>query len=325
MKKGALAAVLLLCCLGALTGCTASPPDNVMRFGTEGQILISASTAELSPAQREITLYYRYKDTACLAPETRLIQVQRNESLEKAVAQALIDGPGAASSALSPLFPPGTEALAAAVQEDTLFITFNEELLGRYADEPSDAAQGSWRVEGPLRRQLCLDALTATMTEAGLCSRVQVLVYRGAGQSTSMRLQNGFFTRSQDSALVPPLTRNESRLLTPHNTASLLLQAWQTQDWESLYDFTAREGVLARPGEQAALDGYASSAQLVDYSVSSGSVSPDGQSAVLTAEMTLSLRESSWSVQGYPLHLMREEGLWKMDQADVERLMNAGR
>ncbi len=314
-KRIARAAALLMFCALLLTGCMTSPPDALLREGTEGQHLISASTAELSPDSRTITLYFRYGASAYLAPEQREIQLKRNESLEKAMVEALIQGPDASDPALSALFPPGTEVLAATAQGDTLFITFNEAFLGRYADEPTDAASS----EGTLRRQLCLQSLAAALTEEGLCTQVQVLVYRSAVQTASMRLQKGFLNRTNDDALLPPVTRDESCLLTPYNTASLILQAWQDQDWPTLYDLTAREGEsgTVRAGEQNAFAAFAAARSLTGYTLSPGNVSFDGQRAVLA----VSLETGDQTTQGYPLLLLREEGVWKMDYARLLNMM----
>ena len=314
--KARLCSALLVCAL-CLSGCMSSPPEALKRSGAEDQPLISASTADLAPDTRRVVLYFRYGNTACLAPEERDIPVSRNESLEKAVVRALIDGP-ALSSALSPLFPPGTEALAAVTQDDTLFVTFNEAVLGRYADEPGEASLGGWKEEGALRRRLCLDALTATLTEAGLCARVQVLVYRGSGQATSMRLQAGFLSRTQDESLLPPLTRDESRLLTPHNTARMLLEAWVNRDWAALYDFSD----AGRPSEQSAMDAFASAGVLTGFSLSPGAVAPDGQSAVITADLILLFDGRETAAAGYPVRLNRENGLWKADWTGLMAMMN---
>ena len=321
MKKKTVWAALLLFCAVTLAGCMTSPPDALLREGTEGQRLISASTAELSPDSRTITLYFRYRDSAYLAPEQRVIEMKRNESLEKAIVSALVQGPDASSVALSALFPPGTEVLSAAVQGDTLFITFNEAFLGRYADESSDAVSS----EGTLRRQLCLQSLAAALTEQGLCVQVQVLVYASASQNTSMRLQAGFLNRTNDDTLLPPVTRDESCLLTTYNTASLILRAWQAKDWSALYDLTAREGENVeknRAGEQNAFDAFAAARTLTDFTLSPGSVSFDGQNAVLTVSLTVQDQGTEETVQGYPLLLLREEGIWKMDYTRLMNMMN---
>lgn len=322
MKKRLLRLALPLCCALLLTGCMSSPPDALLREAGEGQRLISASTADLKPESRKIALYFRYEDSAYLAPERREIQVRPNESLEKAVAAALIQGPGASAATLSPLFPPGTEVMAAAVQGNTLFITFNEAFLGRYADESSEAASGAWREEGTLRRTLCLQSLAATLTEAGLCAQVQVLVYPSDAQAASMRLQAGYLTRSGDTAPLPPVTRDESRLLTPHNAARLILASWQAQDWAVLYDLTVREGENARPGERNAIDAFAAAPALADFELSPGTVSLDGQAAALTVSLTLLDRGTEETRTGWPLLLNREEGVWKMEYARLLAMMN---
>ena len=302
---------LLVCCALLLCGCMTSPPDSLKRSGTEGQRLISASTEGLAPDQKSVTLYFRYGSTGFLAPEARLVTVQRNESLEKAVVKALLGGP--LNAALSPLFPSGVEALSAVNQDGTLFLTLNEALLGRYPDEPGDVSLGAWKTEGPLRRQLCLDSLAATLTEAGLCDRVQVLVERS---QASMRLTAGFLNRSADAALLPMLTRNEDTLLTPHNTAQRILQSWREQDWNTLSAYTANAS-----GEQSALDAFAAAEKLVDYTLSCGSVSFDGQTALVTADLTLQGQGQDTAVPGYPLRLIREDGIWKMDYETLLDMM----
>ena len=266
-----------------------------------------------------MTLYFRYGNSGYLAPERRNVWVQRNESLEKAVVEALIQGPGSSASSLTPLFPAGTRVLATAVQEDTVFVTFSEEFLGRYADEPADGS-GDWKWEGPLRRQLCLDSLSATLTEAGLCAKVQVLVYRSTGAATTMRLTQGYLTRSGDDTLLPALTRNESRLLTAYNTAALLMESWLHQDWASLYDLAAG---ASRPGENGAFDAFASSRALADFSLSPGTASYDGQTAVFAVNLTLIGEGANEQITGYPLLLTRESGIWKMDYGRLTAMMNA--
>ena len=318
MRKKVRFAALLAALALLAGGCMTSPPDALLRVGAEGQTLISANTEELSADSREMTLYFRYGDSGYLAPEQRIIQVRRNESLEKALVEALIQGPAAPS--LNPLFPAGTEVLAAASQGDTLFITLSEAFLGRYTDEP-DTVTAYWREEGPLRRLLCLDSLAATLTEAGLCAQAQVLVYRKANQSTSMRLQAGFLDRSQDETLLPPVVRNEENLLTPYNTAKLILQAWLSQDWAALYDWTARESA-DRPMEQTAFDAFAAARGLADFSLSPGTVSYDGQTAVMTVDLTMLADGQEIARGGYPMLLRREGGRWKIDYPRLIAMMN---
>ena len=314
-RKQAALCLMVICAL-CLSGCTISPPDSLKRTGVESRSLISASTADLAPDERPVALYFRYRDSSYLATEARTVVVQRNESLEKAIVEALITGP--LNTELSPLFPVGTEVVNTSTQDGTLFVTLNEAFLGRYADEPGDASTGVWKTEGPLRRQLCLDAIAATLTEAGLCERVQVLVTRDSGQQISMRLQAGFLNRGADTALLPRLVRNESVLLTPHNTAECILNAWVRQDWDTLSLFSVHA-----PGEQSMFEAFEAAEVLVRFDLSAGSVSYDGQSAVVTAALTLRGDTQDTEISGYPLRLIREEGLWKMDYPALLSMMQA--
>lgn len=318
MKKTYLILILLLLGL-ALSGCMASPPDALIRQDADNTALISASTGHLEGDSFSASLYFRYENTAYLAPEERQIQVERNETPEKALVEALIQGPSVTASALSPLFPPDTQVISVTAQGDTLFVTFNEALLSRYSDEPKDLTSGSWKVESPLRRQLCMDALTATLTETGLCAKVQVLVYRENAMTTSMRLPQGYFDGTDNEALVSFLTRNEETILTPHNAAHVLLNAWLTQDWDTLYAITTKEN---RPGAQEAIQAYSSGRVLTGFTLSPGNVSADGKTAILTAELTFIGQKAEDSPIRYPIRLTRDGGIWRMEYERLVALMN---
>lgn len=318
MKKIAVWMMLGALCL-LLCGCMASPPDSLIRSDADPSALISAGTQEMLDQPRAVSLYFRYKDTGYLAPEQRLLSVGPDETLEMALVQALIQGPSATQSAFSPLFPAGTKVLSVTSQGDTLFITFNEALLSRYSDEPKDLTAAGWKTEAPLRRRLCMDSLTATLTEAGLCTRVQVLVYQENNQSISMRLPSSYFLQGDEDHLVSFLTRNEDTLLTPHNAAHLLLNAWMTQDWETLYAMVHGAG---RPGETAAIDAFSAAHVLTSFTLSPGDVSLDGRRAILSVHMTLRGEGQDVSWEGYPLRMVREEGIWKMEYDQLFTMMN---
>ena len=323
MKGRARRWALILLCAVVLGGCASTPPDTLIRKEPDAGALVSADTGSLTPDTLRAALYFRYGDTAYLAPEEREIPVQRDETPEKALVRALVEGPAATAASLNPVFPAGTQVLAVTSQGDTLFVTFNEALLGRYADEPGDISNEPWKTESPLRRTLCMDALTATLTDAGVCARVQVLVYRDSVQSASMRLPAGFFTRTADETLLPPLTRNEDTLLTPYNAASILLSAWMAQDWPLLYGLAARDAAGdARPGENDAFAAFDAARTLTGFRLSNGNVSLDGKTAVLCAEISLRGAGADLHLSGYPLRLIREDGLWKIAYSRLMAMMN---
>ena len=88
---------------------------------------------------------------------------------------------------------------------------------------------------------------------------------------------------------------------------------------------TAKEGETAentRVGEQSAFDAFSTARTLAEFDLSPGSVSFDGQNAVLTAKLTVQDQGADQTVQGYPLLLRREGGIWKMDYARLLNMMN---
>ena len=95
-----------------------------------------------------------------------------------------------------------------------------------------------------------------------------------------------------------------------------LLDAWLRQDWEALSVFTAYA-----PGEQSVFEDFEAAGVLLQYDLSHGSVAYDGQSAVLNADLTLRGDSREIEIQGYPLRLIREEGLWKMDYQALLAMM----
>lgn len=320
MSRRARRLALLALCVMLLGGCMSSPPDSLIRSEPgDSSSLISADARQLSAQALDAVLYYRYQSSAFLAPENRRIEIARNDTPEKALIQALLDGPSPTAAQLSPLFPQGTQVLAVSRQGDTLYITFNEALLARYPDEPADCSREPWRTEAPLRRQLCLDSLIATLTEAGLCAQAQVLVYRENAVSSSLRLQTGYLTLENDETPLQPLTRREETLLTAHNAALSLLTAWLTQDWEALYAYTQAEE--ARPAAQTAYAAFDQAAVLTGFTVSPGAVSQAGDYAVLCADITLRAQGEDAARTGYPLRLEREGGLWKISYARLLALM----
>ena len=59
------------------------------------------------------------------------------------------------------------------------------------------------------------------------------------------------------------------------------------------------------------------------FSVQPGSVSEDGQTAVMTAELTCLSQGDVLNIHAYPMHLLRENGLWKISYAVLTRMMEA--
>lgn len=300
-----------------LTGCEGRDPIAAM-VSTATDITVPAPAPEAAlPRQESVTLWFRLGTEPLLAPETRSITLTPAAPFELTLLQALTGGPAASSLELNGLFPPGTKVLSTHLQGRTLFVTLSRQIMNNFADEPSAwATDPAWAAEVPLRRQLAMQAIAATVTENCDVDKVVILVEHTAQSGDSLRLRQGYYRVTPDAnALAEPLTRDESVLLTPVNTAKLILDRWQLRDWARLYAFIARTDAStgeARPAYDAFAARMDSLPHLTGFTLSDGSVSPDGQSAVFSVRLTL-LDDGRERIAEGTLRLHREKGIWRID------------
>lgn len=298
--------ILPLVCL-VLSGCGAAPVQE--KAASAQGMIVTADASALAGEENVYALYFRLGGTDYLAPEQRQLTVGRDETAEMALVRGLIGGPAPTSASLSPLFPQGTEVLAVARQGDTLFVTLNERFLSGYSAERSELTGEEKQQAVQKERQLCLDALSATLTEAGLCTRVQVLIYRNQVQGNSLRLTEDYLYQNGSDMPLPALCRSENSLYTPHNAAGRILSSWMGRDFGQLIACMASSG---RPSEEALLEEMGAGPVLTGYTLAPGTVSWDGTRATVTAQLSLHLAQADWTLPGFPLQLVREEGVWKI-------------
>lgn len=260
-------------------------------------------------SQRQAVMYFRFYRTPYLGREERTIVYDPATSFEKALAQALVAGPSSVYPHLKPLFPPGTEVLAAQGQGEVLFITFNENLMHAYADEQNAYADGYREGEGLLRRELAMASLSLSITENTDYAYVQPLVMGNV--STSLRLSERYYLRASD-ALADPLARAEQSVLTPSAAAKLLLDAWEKQD-------TAGMGAYLT-GEAPAIKN--SPPPLSSFALSQGTVSMDGQTAIVNTTVVVSdPNGGAYHKALWPLRLRMVQGVWLTDAASLAALL----
>ena len=303
--------LFLLCLL--LCGCAVSDP--IAPMASNDLTAPGHDDASVIPHREAATLWFRLGDEALLAPETRELSVSPTASYELALLQALTDGPAAASTELTGLFPPGTRVNSVHRQGRTLFVTLSRQIMNAFADEPSAwESDPAWAEEVPLRRMLAMQAIAATVTENCDVDQVIILVEQSATGSDSLRLRQSYYrTGGDDNALAEPLTRNESLLLTPYNTARVVLDCCQTRNWARLYTFVARTDAdgQARPVYDDFAARMDALPHLTGYSLSAGNITADGQRAAFTVTAAL-LDGTQTAERTWTLHLTRERGLWRV-------------
>ena len=302
--KRLFAYTLLLLCALLLTGCSASTTlQSYVQATPVGAVDIPALPDENAGNTLVATLYFRYADTALLRQEVRSLALLPNETRERALVEALLSG----SQEGGALFPEGVEVLSTLTQNGVVFVTFNEALYGENNAVPADKAL---RAEAQLRRELAMAALTATLTENVDCHAVQVLVRPQSSIGSSMRLKESYFLRESEQPSAP-LVRSEQYLMTPRNAALCLMNAWQQRNFDAMSPFLSAAGETPVAADA-----------LLSYSLTPGSISPDGQSAVVCVDMTLRRADGSeYTVDAWPLRLTRENGAFKVSVQALQKLM----
>lgn len=281
-----------------------------------GQQLHSATAMADGSTRHSVTLYFRFLDSAYLAGETRIITVRPDESLEQAIVSALLDGPSAGQIELTRLIGDDVTIEDISVSGDMLFLTLNSRFL-RDGVPDNWQAQQDWAQEAPLFRQLTLQSIVATITENLPYSGVQVLIST-PGES-SARLDRSYYLRG-DMGPADPLLRDDTLLMTPARVTENILEAWKNRDFASLHAMTA-SFAYERPVQQDFASAVDAAPPLMDYSISDSNVSADGQHATVTVSLTFLQNEISVPLTAYPLHLVRDNGLWKISYETLLRLM----
>jgi len=305
--------LLALTLLTVLTACDMALYDPVSAAQTSP--LPGFEEEGLSPFARadtgdmvNATLYFRFMQTEALAQESRKLTVPMDVSLEKTLVSALLQGPGASSPELRKLFSGQVEVLSALRQESTLIVTLSEPVLY----EPME------------NRFLQMQSLAVTLIENCGYESIQILVDQQNVPTTSLKLSNSFFDPNQDGP-APPLTRQDAYILSPYMTAQVIMDAWRDRDYETLYQFIAVKDVRtseSRPTLQAAINEMDGGYSLMDFKLGNASVSPDGSIATMSGELTLlGLSQDMRVLYDYPIRLLRENGIWKIQYQDLSAII----
>lgn len=296
-----------------MTACSRDPVSDLAAGQPEANL--PSPAAEDFPEEEHLaTLWFRFGSEPLLAPEARELAASPDDALT--LLQALLEGPRTASSELVTPFPQGTRVLAVSQSGKIMFVTLSRHIMTGYADEPDSWRDDPrWAIEVPLRREMAMQSIAATITENCDADTVVILVEQTNEVTDSLRLRQSYYTLDGDMALAAPLTRDESLLLTPTRTAQIILQAWQESDWARLYLYTARTDPATgthRPDEAAFLRQMAQQPHLLRWHCEGGNVSADGRTAVFTLSGAWLKDGVEQPFTGLPLKLTLEKGLWRI-------------
>lgn len=315
-KRRGMLAVLLAALCGLLCSCTRAANPLVQAEATPlpgvEQRLHAATAAEDNAASWDVVLYFRYLDYSMLAGESRTLTVRKDESSEAALVRALLAGPSAGEMNLRRALGEDVGLKEVTASGDMLFITLTNSLL-------RDGIPDGWRLdefwaeEAPVRRRLAMASIADTVMENLPYTRVQILI--DGGESAAIRLDRSYYLTGEQGP-ADPLSRDESLLLSPYNTAALLMEAWRSRDFDTIYDFTVAEDLPVPEQFRAEIDAAPS---LSDYTLTAGMV--NGERAALNVDASLLTDGASTALEAWPLTLEKQGGVWKIPLETLRRLM----
>ncbi|HHU02536.1 MAG TPA: GerMN domain-containing protein [Christensenellaceae bacterium] len=261
-------------------------------------------------ALKDSVLYYRFSNTSYIAPEERKIFVSPSASYETELLRALVKEPSSVYPHFSPLFPDKTDIITTWGKGNLLFVTFNEHIMDRYTDEYMRFDEKYKDEEGMLRRKLAMAALSCTVTENTNYAYVQVLVKGNIEQNRSMRLSTNYFL-SDENKLINPLYREESYIITPDVCAKFMFDAWKRVDFAAM-----QKWILNLKNTLSDLP------ILSEYSISRGTCSPGGKTAILMLNAILQSKEGiTKEIKNLPIRLIYDEGIWRVDFTSIKSLI----
>lgn len=323
LKRALLPAAVILIML--LTGCSVireTPlPESTVIPGTN-PVMPAAVDTNTTDKRGYATLWFRFMDEPCLAPETRSITQLAGQSYEFALLSALLSGPGTQQAELNSMFPEGTRVLSTVQQGRTLIVTLSGEFMGMLPDEPENWLNDSaWQNEIPLRRQLAMQSIVATVTENCDVDEVVVLVEQSDAMASLRLRQQWFKDGSDESALTGPQTRDDSFLLTPSMAGQMVLKHWQQRDWAALYNYIAltdsRTGAT-RPAYRDFVAEMERCPALVDTRFNGCSVFYDGSTATVSADISTKTASGTVSeIKARIFRMHRQDGIWKISMSDL--------
>ena len=308
--------MLALCAL-LLSGCTV-PPLPAATPSAAPDALPLPQSAEVRTHDTVSTLWFRYQDEPCLMAESRPILSSPMISYEQALLNTLVSG----SADAGRLFPPGVRVLSVYRDNRRLFVTLSKEIMDAFPDEPVNwQSDPAWAREVPLRRELAMQALIATVTENCPVDSVVILVEQTATPLDSLRLRQGYYRAGtgDNMALAAELTRDDAWLLTPGGTMDIILSCWQSRDFARLYRYTDTD-----LSEAAFLTEMAGLPHLLRADVTGHvSLNAAGNQAVFTLDMTLLDDGAERPCDAIPLQLTRTDGLWRIPMDQLTRWKEA--
>jgi hypothetical protein len=116
---------------------------------------------------------------------------------------------------------------------------------------------------------------------------------------------------SDENKLLDPLYREESYIITPDVCAKFMFDAWKRVDFAVM-----QKWILNLKNTLSDLP------ILSEYSISRGTCSPGGKTAILMLNAILQSKEGiTKEIKNLPIRLIYDEGIWRVDFTSIKSLI----
>lgn len=267
------------------------------------------------PVQTKMaTLYFRYENGDYLAREIREVTSRPDEQMEAAVIRELVNGPSEENTKLNQLLPEETSVEKIEIRGETIYITFNRDLLRR------DRVDGNTK-EMNRKLMLMTRSIVNTVLDLGNYSGVQLLIDEkedGIGERLSIA-QFGFVVSEQEQkSLLPILFYDMEDVLVPEVMLNNIVQAINNQDWQALYQLVL---VAGRPTFTEARTKWKNSEFTVEEYTVINSITGANDETILRVNIRGKQKGSAVEYLSFPVILTPNEGIWQVSYRTLERLM----
>lgn len=277
------------------------------------------------------TLYFGYRDQELLTQEVRTIDVPSNERVEKTILRELIKGPSNTNDELTAVINPKTTVVSVTDNGEFLFVTLSKEFLQPFGEEiQNETSTQDTFLSAQMRMRLAVDAIVNALTELGQFPQVQLYIDTdgtGYGQRIK-RKAAGFDTDEGNTAgeqMLEPLTRQNDVILTPQKAVDVVMGLLKDRKYADMYNFISFAEEKPPSPEELAQSITTSERVVEDYTISAWTISADGLSAIVTADITIRDKNAdSIILPSIPLRMVLVKDCWKISTLALHHIYLVG-
>ncbi len=316
--------ILASCSMPLLGGVTERSPEP----GAASLKPVPPQGDEVPTGELECMLYYRYKQEGLLAATTARLRPTPSISIEQAIVERLIQGPGEGRYDLTASIHPQTRVLSVRENNGYLSITLSEEFLMVPGTTGAwEMPEGTYVDQTLINRQMAVYSIVNSITELGVHSQVMIQVAENtSGSSARIKRQQAGFSSSREQP-INPLTRDTSLIYTAERSLRYALDALVGRDWETLSAYIAVRDVdgEAAPTRELLPEQFGSLA-LIGYSLhEERTQTPDGTQTTICVDCTFRETTSSTTrtvaYESVPLRLVRDTDIWRVAYPSLRALI----